>query len=107
MARKKLSARAERRDLARAAVKLADGRDCLARLERGGAPERPIEVESSSQIEPQALTMACSRCGGAARLDEHAAQTVEGARLRVARMACPRCGASRSIWFRIAPKLPS
>jgi hypothetical protein len=33
---------------------------------------------------------------------EHAAETVDGVRLRVARVACTTCGSRRAIWFRLA-----
>jgi hypothetical protein len=107
VAKKKTSPRNERRAAARDADKLARDREKLARLEPGGAPERPVDVESASQIEPHALAMRCLRCDGANRLVEHAAETVDGARLRAARMACARCGAPRTLWFRIAAHLPS
>jgi hypothetical protein len=102
VARKKLSPRAERRERARSADRLGRARERLARLEPGGAADRPIEVESASQVEPHALAMVCLRCDGPNRLRDHAAETFQGERLRVARMACPRCGASREVWFRIA-----
>jgi hypothetical protein len=105
--RKKPSPRAERRAQERATEKVVRDRERLARLEAGGAPERPIDVESTSQIEPHALGMACLRCDGRNRLDEHAAVTVRDERLRVARMTCARCGARREVWFRLAPNLPS
>jgi len=100
-------ARTRARALARAADKLARNRERLAALEPGGAPSRAIEVESASQVEPHALRMTCLRCGAPNRLDEHAAVTHEGEALRVAELSCPRCGAQRRLWFRIAPTLPS
>jgi hypothetical protein len=66
-----------------------------------------VELESASQIEPHALATSCLRCGGSNRLEEHAAVTVDEQRLRVVRMTCPRCGARRAMWFRLAPRLPS
>jgi hypothetical protein len=105
--KKRSSPRNERRAAARDADRLARDREKLARLEEGGASEHPVEVESASQIEPHALAMRCLRCDGTNRLVEHAAETVDGARLRAARMACSRCGAARTIWFRIAVSLPS
>jgi len=96
-----------RREAARAGEKLARDRQRLARREEGGTPDRPIQVESASQIEPHALSLACLRCEGSNRLEEHAAATVEGERLRIVRLACARCGTRRELWFRIALKLPS
>ncbi len=107
MAKKKPSPRTERRSRVRALEKLARDRERLARLEPGGMPERPIEVESASQVEPHALAMACLQCDGANRLEEHAAKTVGGEMLRVARLACGRCGSKREVWFRIQRALPS
>lgn len=102
--------RAERREQERAAQKLGRDREKLARLEPGGAPERPAVVESASQIEPQALALPCFFCAGAVgtlRLDDHAAVTHDGDRLRIVRMHCTRCGTRREAWFRISPALPS
>jgi hypothetical protein len=107
VAKKKLSPRAERRASDRASEKLARDRERLARLEPGGDAARPVEVESASQVEPHALALTCLRCGAPNRLEGHAAVTVEGDRLRRVDLACPRCGARRSVWFRLAPDLPS
>ncbi len=107
MAKRKVSARAERRSAQRAADKLARDRERLAYLEPGGDRARPIEVESASQVEPHALALPCLSCDGPYRLEEHAAVAIDGHRLRVARLACPRCGARREVWFRLAPPLPS
>jgi hypothetical protein len=104
---KKLSPRAERRAFARSAEKISRGRERLAALEAGGSAGRPLVVESASQIEPHAASMACLRCEGPNRLREHAAETIEGERLRVVRMTCGRCGAERTLWFRIGTVLPN
>jgi hypothetical protein len=105
VAKRKISARGERRLQQRAAEKLTRDRERLAYLEPGGDRARPIEVESASQVEPHALALTCLGCSGPNRLEEHAAVAFEGDRLRVARLLCPRCGARREVWFRIA--LPS
>ena len=107
MAKRKVSARGERRSRQRAADKLARDRERLAYLEPGGDRARPIEVESASQVEPHTLALRCLSCDGPNRLDEHAAVLVEGAMLRVARLACSQCGSRREVWFRLAPPLPS
>ncbi len=104
MAKKPVSPRTARRAQERAAVKLARGRERLATLEAGGDASRPVEVESASQIEPHALGFACLRCDGTNRLEEHAALTVDGQPLRVARLRCALCGARRAMWFRIVPR---
>jgi heterodisulfide reductase subunit A-like polyferredoxin len=64
-------------------------------------------VESASQVEPHAVAMECTRCGGPNRVEEHAAVTVEGERLRVARLVCARCGTKREVWFRLKPAMLS
>ena len=107
MAKKKLSPRTERRTRAHTLEKLARDRDRLARIEPGGTPERPIALESASQVEPHALAMACVRCDGPNRLEEHAAENVGGEMLRVTRLSCARCGWKRELWFRIQRPLPS
>jgi len=91
----------------RAAGKLTRDRERLAYLEPGGDRARPIEVESASQVEPHALAFSCLACDGPNRLEDHAAVAVDGDRLRVAKLACGRCGARREVWFRLAPRLPS
>ncbi len=107
MAKRKASARAERRSRQRAADKLTRDRERLAYLEPGGDRARPIEVESASQVEPHALALTCLTCDGPNRLEEHAAVVIDGDRLRVAKLLCSRCGARRDVWFRLAPHLPS
>jgi len=102
MSARKASPRTLRRAHARAVEKLADAREKLARLEPGGAPERPIAIESASLVEVHARSLRCLRCDRSYRLDEHTAETVDGVRLRVAKMVCTACGASRSVYFQIA-----
>src|SRR5271165_2586086 len=103
MGARKLSARAARREQARALEKLATQREKLARLEAGGAPDHPVMVESASQIEVHARSLQCLRCDGSYRVDEHVAETIDGERLRVTSLVCIACGARRSVYFRIAP----
>ena len=98
---KRKSARTERRERERAAVKLAKQSERLASLEEGGSPSRAIEVQSPSQVEVHARSVPCARCGGALLVREHTAEIIDGARLRVARMTCPTCGASRALYFRL------
>jgi DNA-directed RNA polymerase subunit RPC12/RpoP len=104
---RKPRARTQRRERERALEKLARDRERLARLETGGSPERPIELESASQVEVHARSMRCTRCEAELRVDEHVARTVGEQRLRLARLVCPRCGSRRDVWFRLAPALPS
>jgi hypothetical protein len=104
---KKPRARTERRAKERALEKLTRDRERLAQLEPGGAPERPIELASASQVEVHARSMPCTRCGSEPRVEAHEARVVDDRRLRLARLVCPACGARREVWFRLAPALPS
>ena len=96
-----------RRALERDVQKLAKQREKLADLEQGGAPANPIEVVSASLVELTAESMKCPRCDGALRVDEHAAQTIDGVPLRIARTRCRQCGHPRAIYFRITTALPN
>jgi hypothetical protein len=101
-------ARTERREREREAVKLAKARLKLAALETGGAPDRPIDVESASTIEVHASGTPCASCGShGVRVDEHTAATIDERRLRVVHVRCPRCGVERDVFYRIAATLPS
>jgi hypothetical protein len=73
----------------------------LGRLEPGGAADRPIVVESSSQIDVHASRAPCLACEGSVRVRDHRADTVDGQRLRIVGVACVRCGAERVFYFRI------
>ncbi len=103
MGARKLSGRAARREQARALEKLGVAREKLAKLEAGGAPARPLDVESASQVEAHARSLPCLRCEGSYRLEEHRAETLDGERLRVTDLVCVACGARRSVYFRITP----
>ena len=106
-AKKKLGARAERREKARVAAKLIDGRQKLARMEVGGSPANPFEVVSASLVGVQAASLPCPLCGEKLRIDEHAAKTIDRARLRIVRATCTRCGVPRSFYFRITSTQPN
>jgi hypothetical protein len=84
----------------RGARKLVRDREKLAALEN--SRERPIEVISSSVIPVKARAQPCHQCGGSLHLDEEAAPSAD---LRTAQMSCRRCGATRTLWFRIVPPL--
>lgn len=113
MAKAKKSVRTIRREVERAAVKLAKSRVALAEIEPGGAPERPIEVVSASAVEAHARGLPCAACGAVGlRVEEHAAVAFDDAAgrsriLRIARVYCPECGLRREIYFRIGSALPS
>lgn len=101
--KRKPSARAERRARARVHADLVHDLERLARHAAGGAPDRPIAVESPAQVEPIVEATACPLCEGSLRLEEHAAGTVDGARLRIAHVRCIGCGVARSLYFRLEP----
>jgi hypothetical protein len=86
----------------RLSPELAQARERLARVEAGGAPAVPIEVESASQIEVRATSTPCLRCQGPNRLDDHTAETLGGHAVRVVSVRCHHCGAPRVFYFRVA-----
>jgi hypothetical protein len=85
----------------RSAARLAADRERLFELEPGGAPGAALQVQSPSVIDVHVARVACPRCDGKLELLEQAAVTIEGARLREARLKCRGCGSERSLWFRI------
>lgn len=105
MAKKKLSARAARRATDRAAAKLTRDIERLALLEPGFSPERAIVLEAASQVEVAARSIPCPRCRGAVRVEDHTAESLDGVRLRVAKVACSACGAHRQLYFRLGAGL--
>lgn len=74
----------------------------VARREPGGAPDRPLVIDSPVLVDVRAVAKPCVFCDGSLRLDAHTAEVVEGVRLRVASVACTQCGARRSVYFRLA-----
>jgi len=86
---------------AREHARLVRDRERLARLQPGGAPERPLAVDSQPQVDVIAAATPCPLCDATLRLVEHAATTVAGVRLRIAHVACTRCGAARALYFRL------
>lgn len=102
---KPASARTVRRADDRSNEKLAQDRIRLAKLSPGGAPERPIPIESSSLVEVRASALECPRCSGEPRVEEHTAHAFEDDVLRAAHTRCKQCGFERTVWFRIAQRL--
>jgi hypothetical protein len=90
-----------RREAQRVDEKLARMRSRLADLEDGGAPDRPIEVIASSQIEIRAEAMECPICSGSLKVQEHEADTIGGRRLRLVDVKCRHCGTPRRLYFEI------
>jgi hypothetical protein len=70
--------------------------------QEGGSPERPIVVASTAVIDGRAEQVVCTACGSEVRLTEHRAATIDGARLRVAHVACRMCHLKRSVYFRLS-----
>ncbi len=90
-----------RREIARAREKLLRELEHLASLEPGGAPERPIVVDSPVIVDLRAAAQPCPLCEGSLKLEEHAATEIDGNRLRVATLACTSCGVRRKRYFRL------
>ena len=67
----------------------------------GGSPRRPLEVDTPAVVDLRAVASPCPLCGGLLKLEEHAAETIDGVRLRVAAVACTLCGTRRKIYFRL------
>src|SRR5262245_7112719 len=106
MAPKKPRPRAERRLLARALRKEVREREDLVRLAPGGAPDRPITLETSALVEATARSLGCHQCAGELTVEEHAAESCGPELLRRVRGVCRRCGAVRTAWFRLLPRAP-
>jgi len=106
-AKKKLGARAARRQSDRDVQKFMRDRTRLAALEKGGAPDRPIQVTSASEVEISARSIPCIQCEGIVRVDEHLAETIGSDRLRLAHVSCPACGTKRTLYYRIGLPLPN
>lgn len=89
------------RQLEREQRSLRDNKWRLAELSDGGSPARPIEVESASIVEPRAASLPCVDCDQTCRVVSHEALPTVSDRLRRVDVLCTRCGAKRSVYFRI------
>jgi transposase-like protein len=58
-------------------------------------------------VDGRALAERCPRCNGEHELLEHAAVTVNGVRLREARLRCRACRSVRSLFFQLEEALPN
>ncbi len=96
--------RTERRVAERAQRKLIADRERLWLLSPGGSADRPLTAPSSAVIEPRAGALPCPQCAGRLLVGDHRAP---GGGLRAVDVRCARCQVRRTIWFRIAPDLPS
>lgn len=102
---KKKRARTVRREADRGAKKDRTTLERVYALEKGGAPDRPIEVSTAALVEPDAKGRACPYCGGEARVDDHQVEEHGGRRLRVASLICKLCHSPFKRWYAIGPLL--
>ena len=93
--------RTERRARGRLHEKLVRDLERLARLQPGGSPERPIVIDSPAVVDIRAVAKPCPLCEGPLKLEEHAADEIDGTRLRIATVACTQCGLRRKLYFRL------
>jgi hypothetical protein len=101
------SPRNQRRQQERSVERLLADRERLFELEPGGQPAAAIEVATPSVIDSRVAARECPRCAGALLLLEQAAVSVDGVRLREARLRCRECGSKRSLWFRLVSANPN
>ena len=101
---KKRPERTERRARERAARDLVRDREKLALLSPGGAAERPIVVPSSAVIEVRIHGTRCIQCDGDYRIVDHRSA---GQGVRPVDVRCNRCGAPRTLWFKIVEDQPN
>jgi hypothetical protein len=101
------SPRNQRRQQERSAERLLADRERLFELEPGGQPAAAIEVATPSVIDSRVAVRECPRCAGVLLLLEQAAVSVDGVRLREARLRCRECGSRRSLWFRLVSANPN
>lgn len=97
-------ARTVERAASRAHEKLVETVVKLDALEAGGAPDRPIELTSASEVEVTAESKPCPICAGGLRAVEHDVIEHEGARLRRVRVVCRTCHARWERFFRLGPR---
>ena len=67
----------------------------------GGSPEHPIDIDTPAVVESMAASHTCSVCNSDLRLDQHTAETIGQANLRVAKMTCVQCSRPRNLYFRL------
>lgn len=93
--------RTVRRELDREQMKLVVAKEKLWALSEGASAQRPIALESASQVEVHAASMTCPICGDSFRVLEHTVLHVPGSErtLRVARVLSPQCRRERQLYF--------
>lgn len=105
MTKKPKRARSARREADRDVVKLRSAIEKSYALEAGGSRERPIELASAAQVEPDAESRACPYCAGGMWAQGHDVVEHAGARLRVARLVCKSCHTRWDRFYRLGPVL--
>jgi Fe-S-cluster-containing dehydrogenase component len=93
--------RTANRELERKLAKLYEARQKLAALDPGGSPERPLDVSSASVVQARAEAQHCLRCNLTLRCEEHTTFESPNGLLRVAKLECRGCGATRDFYLRI------
>jgi predicted Zn finger-like uncharacterized protein len=101
---KKRPERTARRAQERAARDLVRDREKLALLSPGGSRERPMEVDSSSVIEPRINALSCPQCVGRYRMLDHRSM---GGGIREVDVRCTTCSTKRTLWFRLVSSDPN
>jgi hypothetical protein len=96
--------RAARRQKARELEKLGRALDRTARSLPGGAPERPIRVDSAAVADAKVRAQRCPRCDGEGEVVDEAAEFQGGEQLRRFDVACRRCHAHRTIWIAVGAR---
>ena len=95
--------RRKQREQARALRKEVRRTEALAGKLAGGSPDHPIDVPSAAVVDGKARGTPCIQCGGDLEVrGERASATTRGV-LREIALACRRCHAPRTLWFRVAP----
>jgi hypothetical protein len=95
--------RRQRREEERALRKQVRLREELAAQLPGGSAERPLDVASASIVEGKARATPCIQCEGDLELRSDRALSTARGILREIGLACRRCHAPRTLWFRIVP----
>lgn len=98
-------ARSDRREGERKLDKLTRDRRKLHALEPGSSSDNPIEVVSTSVIEPKVRSFECPRCGPQLRVTDQAARVVAARVHRIMTMRCTQCGETRELHFAVVAPL--
>ena len=111
--------RAEKRERLRELRRATERIDRLSGDLPGGSPARAYTVQSSAVVDVRARAARCLHCDGDLEVRGESvpasgndnADDIPRAHgpgyLRGVNLACRRCHAPRTIWFRISPSLPS